>query len=58
MVITGYLNIDGVDMIIYNDPWTGEQYMLPYSEFASENGIDQGYNKGTWTTTYTTQENN
>ena len=53
MVITGHLNIDGVDMIIYNDPWTGTTEMISYEDLMAIEGVR---GSGTWTTTYTTQK--
>ena len=57
MVITGYVTINGVNGVIYNDPWTGEQNFLPYSEMSSEDGVEQSYNTGTWSYSYPTNQN-
>ncbi len=39
-VITGYKEVDGVQYVIYNDPWDGKEYIRTYSDYCDNNLFD------------------
>ena len=56
VVVSGYLNIGGINYVIYNEPMTKKRNLITYTSFAN-GGIPAGETKAAWWYTYITKKN-